>query len=41
MRLGEEFTIVADAVPTDPDFGAIFLEYNKFLLGRIADLIGI
>ena len=40
-RVGEQLTIVTDAVPTDPDFGAIFLEYNKFLLGRIADLIGI
>lgn len=40
-RVGDELPIVADAVPTDPEFGAIFLEYNKFLLGRIADLIGI
>lgn len=40
-RVGDDLTIVADAVPTDPDFSAIFLEYNKFLLGRVADLIGI
>jgi uncharacterized SAM-binding protein YcdF (DUF218 family) len=40
-RVGDELTIVRDAVPTDPDFGAIFIEYNKYLLGRAADLIGI
>ena len=40
-RVGNDLTIVRDAVPTDPDFGAIFIEYNKYLLGRAADLIGI
>lgn len=40
-RVGEELTIVADAVPTNPDLGAIFVEYNKYLLGLAADLIGI
>lgn len=40
-RLGPDVSILADAVPTDPDFSQIFLEYNKYLLGRIADLIGI
>ncbi len=41
-RIGDgELRIVPDAVPTDPDLGAIFLEYNKYLLGRAADLIGI
>ena len=40
-RVGDDLTIVRDAVPTDPDFGAIFIEYNKYLLGRAADLIGI
>ena len=40
-RVGEDLVIVADAVPSEPDFGAIFMEYNKYLLGRIADLIGI
>jgi uncharacterized SAM-binding protein YcdF (DUF218 family) len=38
---GEALAILPDAVPTDPDLGAIFLEYNKYLLGRVADLIGI
>jgi uncharacterized SAM-binding protein YcdF (DUF218 family) len=37
----QALSILPDAVPTDPDFGAIFLEYNKYLLGRAADLIGI
>lgn len=40
-RLGSEITIIDDAVTTSPSFQAIFLEYNKYLLGRAADLIGI
>lgn len=39
-RIGDSVTIVADAVPTQPGVRAIFIEYNKYLLGRIADLIG-
>lgn len=38
---GDDLFILGDAVPTDPDFGQIFAEYNKYLLGRVADLIGI
>ena len=40
-RLGEDIQILSDAVPTDPDISQIFTEYNKYLLGRAADLIGI
>lgn len=40
-RIGDEIEIVADAVPTNPDARQIFVEYNKYLLGRAADLIGI
>lgn len=40
-RIGSDTVIVVDAVTTEPDFRAIFLEYNKYLLGRAADLIGI
>ena len=40
-RIGSDLTIVVDAVPTDPDFRDIFVEYNKYLLGRAADLVGI
>jgi uncharacterized SAM-binding protein YcdF (DUF218 family) len=40
-RVGAEVSIVADAVPTQADFRAIFVEYNKYLLGRAADVIGI
>jgi uncharacterized SAM-binding protein YcdF (DUF218 family) len=40
-RVGEALVIVADAVPTNPDLGDIFIEYNKYLLGLAADLIGI
>jgi uncharacterized SAM-binding protein YcdF (DUF218 family) len=40
-RVGDGVTIVSDAVPTEPDFRQTFVEYNKYLLGRAADLIGI
>ena len=40
-RVGGEIVIVIDAVPTEPGFEQIFVEYNKYLLGRAADLIGI
>lgn len=40
-RVGPDMRIVVDAVPTEPDVRAIFIEYNKYLLGRAADLIGI
>jgi uncharacterized SAM-binding protein YcdF (DUF218 family) len=40
-RVAAEVTIVSDAVPTEPGFRAIFIEYNKYLLGRAADLVGI
>ena len=39
-RLGN-LEIVADAVPTSPDFRATYMEYNKYLLGRVAELFGI
>jgi uncharacterized SAM-binding protein YcdF (DUF218 family) len=40
-RIGGDIIVLADAVPTDPSFMQIFTEYNKYLLGRAADLIGI
>lgn len=40
-RVGNDVAIVSDAVPTEPGFEQIFVEYNKYLLGRTADLIGI
>jgi uncharacterized SAM-binding protein YcdF (DUF218 family) len=40
-RVGSEVSIVSDAVPTQPGFRQIFIEYNKYLLGRAADLVGI
>jgi uncharacterized SAM-binding protein YcdF (DUF218 family) len=40
-RVGKDVTIVSDAVPTDSDVRQIFIEYNKYLLGRAADLVGI
>ena len=40
-RIGDRLAILQDAVPSEPDFEDVFIEYNKYLLGRIADLIGI
>jgi len=40
-RVGGDVSILVDAVPTEPGFQQIFVEYNKYLLGRAADLIGI
>jgi len=40
-RVGEDVTIVDDAVPTESDIRQVFIEYNKYLLGRAADLVGI
>ena len=40
-RVGKDLRIVQDAVPSEPDFKDIYLEYNYYLLGRAADLIGI
>jgi uncharacterized SAM-binding protein YcdF (DUF218 family) len=40
-RLGPDIAIVTDAVPTEPGFRQIFIEYNKYLLGRVAEWIGI
>ncbi len=39
-KVGPDFAIVADAVPTASDARQIFIEYNKYLLGRIANMIG-
>ena len=40
-RVGADVTIVEDAVPTESDIRQLFIEYNKYLLGRAADLVGI
>jgi 1-acyl-sn-glycerol-3-phosphate acyltransferase len=40
-RVGGNLNILQDAVPSEPDYQDVFVEYNKYLLGRIADLIGI
>ena len=34
--LPEGVTILEDAVPSDPDFRQLFLEYNKLLLARVS-----
>lgn len=39
-RIGPDIEIVTDAVPTESPLDAVFIEYNKYLLGRVADLIG-
>jgi uncharacterized SAM-binding protein YcdF (DUF218 family) len=40
-RLSGDVAIVSDAVPTDADMRQVFIEYNKYLLGRAADLVGL
>lgn len=40
-RVGANIAIVGDAVPTESDMRQLFIEYNKYLLGRAADLVGI
>ena len=37
--LPEDVTIVEDAVPSDPDFRHLFLEYNKLLLATVSQRI--
>jgi uncharacterized SAM-binding protein YcdF (DUF218 family) len=34
--LGKKYTLVTDAVPTEPSFVTLFSEYNKYLLRRLA-----
>ena len=41
-RLGSEVSVLPDAVPApERSYEQIFIEYNKFLLDRTGDLIGI
>ncbi|WP_205479872.1 YdcF family protein [Sphingomonas arenae] len=40
-HLGKSYTIVPDAVPTQPRFRTLFGEYNKLLLRRAAVLLDI
>ena len=39
--LGPQYQLVTDGVPTEPSFLTLFGEYNKYLLGRAAGLVGI
>lgn len=39
--VGDDVEILVDAVPSDPSFGELFAEYNKYLLRRIAVLLGL
>lgn len=38
---GGAFTIMPDAVKSEPNFAALFTEYNKYILRRLAVLIGV
>jgi hypothetical protein len=40
-RLDPEIQIVSDAVPSNPSLRVLFTEYNKFVLGWLAALLGI
>jgi uncharacterized SAM-binding protein YcdF (DUF218 family) len=37
--MGKKYTVVPDAVRTQPSFMTLFGEYNKYLLRRIAVLL--
>jgi hypothetical protein len=39
--MGKTYTVVPDAVRTQPSFMTLFGEYNKYLLRRIAVLLEI
>jgi uncharacterized SAM-binding protein YcdF (DUF218 family) len=40
-RLGGDVEIVSDAVQSNPSLRVLFTEYNKFVLGYAASLLGI
>jgi len=40
-RLGGGIAVTGDAVESNPSFGQLFTEYNKYLLRRSAVLVGI
>ena len=40
-RTSTDLRIVGDPVPSEPSFTGLFVEYNKYVAGRVADLIGI
>ena len=39
-EIGSDFRIVADGVESEPGFGTLLGEYNKYLLRRAAVLVG-
>jgi len=40
-RLGDDILVTGDAVESNPSFGQLFTEYNKYLLRRAAVVTGI
>ncbi|MGP1353993.1 MAG: YdcF family protein [Parasphingopyxis sp.] len=40
-ELDDDVTLLPDAVPSEPSFMQLFLEYNKYLLRRLSALIGL
>lgn len=41
QALPHDIVLVYDAVPSQPSFSTLFMEYNKYALRRVAALIGI
>jgi uncharacterized SAM-binding protein YcdF (DUF218 family) len=37
--LPDHVTVIRDAVPSQPDFGTLFLEYHKLIASRVAGLL--
>ena len=40
-ELDDGVTLLPDAVPSDPSFMQLFLEYNQYLLRRVSATIGL
>ena len=40
-RVGDGVPILEDAIPSDPSFRQLFVEYNKYLLRRAAVVVGV
>ncbi|MGJ8536271.1 MAG: YdcF family protein [Parasphingopyxis sp.] len=40
-ELDDGVSLLADAVPSDPSFMQLFLEYNKYLLRRVSAIVGL
>lgn len=40
-EMDDGITVISDAVPSDPSFMQLFVEYNKYLLRRLSAMVGL